>query len=751
MNAPFSMDRRSFLKTAGYVTLSFAIPADLAFGQQAPAPGAAPEPPPLPGDLKNNPMLSAWFRVNADETVTLMIGKVELGQGSVTAIAQVAADELGVDMDRLQIISGDTAQVPDEGTTAGSQSMPNGALAVRHAAAEIREILYGLASAKLGQPAETMKVDNGVITAADGKTATYWELVSGLNIEKEATGKSTFRPASDHKYIGKSVPRLDIPAKMTGQAIFVQEMHPEGVVYGKIVRPPTYKAKLADIDLSVAESIPGVIKVVRDGSFLGVVAEREDQAFAAQAALTKAAKWDVEKALPTSDGMEEWLATKAPIGKEIETFTKAREGGPDPVKTVTQSYYRPYQMHGSIGTSAAIAQLGDDGVTTIHTHSQSVFETGEAIAMMLGVEPSKVHCIHAQGSGCYGHNGADDAAADAALLARAVPGKPVKLQYTRDQEHQFEPYGSAMVVRPKAGLDAEGNIIDWEMEIWSTPHGTRPGGEAGNLFSARYLEKPFEQPTPNNGGAPNFSADRNSIPIYDFPGQKIRLHYITEQPLRVSSTRGLGAYGNVFAIESFIDELAHENGVDPVEYRLRFLKNERARAVVQKCAEEFGWANYEKKDNRGRGFAFAQYNSKSGAFTAVALEVEVSKRNGRVRVLRVQTADDSGTIVSPDGVTNQIEGGVIQALSWTLKEEVKFDDTQVLSRDWASYPILTFSEVPPIKTALLDQPGQPFLGTGESAAGPTGAAVANAVFDATGVRFRRLPFTPDRIKAGLAT
>jgi CO/xanthine dehydrogenase Mo-binding subunit len=331
-----------------------------------------------------------------------------------------------------------------------------------------------------------------------------------------------------------------------------------------------------------------------------------------------------------------------------------------------------------------------------------------------------------------------------------VPGKPVKLQYTRDQEHQFEPYGSAMVVRPKAGVDADGNIIDWEMEIWSTPHGTRPGGEAGNLFSALYLEKPFEQPTPANGGAPNFSADRNGIPIYDFPGQKIRLHYITEMPLRVSSTRGLGAYGNVFAIESFMDELAHEHNVDPIEYRLRFLKNERARAVVQKCAEEFGWANYEKKPNRGRGFAFAQYKSKSGAFTAVAMEVEVSKRNGRVRVLRVQTADDSGTIVTPDGVTNQIEGGVIQSLSWTLKEEVKFDDTQVLSRDWASYPILTFSEVPPIETVLLDQPGQPFLGTGEASQGPTGAAVANAIFDATGVRFRRLPFTPDRIKAGLA-
>jgi CO/xanthine dehydrogenase Mo-binding subunit len=748
MNAPFAMNRRRFLQTTGFLTLSFAIPPELSFAQQAAAPAEGPK---LPGDLKNNPMLSAWLRINSDETVTLMIGKVELGQGAVTALAQVCADELGVNMERLEVISGDTAVGPDQGTTAGSQSMPNGATALRQAAAECREILYGLAAAKLGQPAAGMKVDDGVVTAADGKTATYWELVSGKEFEKEATGVATFRPASDYKYIGKSVPRLDIPAKMTGGEAFVQEMHPQGVVYGKIVRPPTYKAKLTDVDLSVAESIAGVIKVVRDGSFLGVVSEREDQAFAAVAALEKAAKWEVEKALPGNDGMEEWLTTKAPIAKEIETFTKAREGGPDPVKTIEASYYRPYHMHGSIGTSAAVAELGDDGVMTVHTHSQSVFETRDAIAEMLGMEPAKVRLIHAQGSGCYGHNNADDAAADAALLARAVPGKPVKLQYTRAQEHQWEPYGSAMALKVTAGVDADGNVIDWDHQIWSTPHGTRPSGKAGNLLSARYLEKPFEQPVPGNGGGPNFSADRNSIPLYEFPGTTVRLHFITEQPLRVSSTRGLGAYANVFAIESFIDELAHAAGADPVEYRLRFLKNERGREILQAAADKFGWGSYEKKEGRGRGIAFAQYKSKSGAFTAVALEVEVSKRNGRVRVLRVAAADDSGTIVSPDGVTNQVEGGIIQSLSWTLKEEVKFDDTQVLSRDWASYPILTFSEVPPIETVLIDRPGQPFLGTGECSQGPTGAAVANAIFDATGVRYRRLPFTPDRIKAGLAT
>jgi CO/xanthine dehydrogenase Mo-binding subunit len=392
--------------------------------------------------------------------------------------------------------------------------------------------------------------------------------------------------------------------------------------------------------------------------------------------------------------------------------------------------------------------MGADGVMTIDTHSQSVFETSQAIAKMLGMPENKVRCRHAQGSGCYGHNMADDAAADAALLAAALPGKPIKLQYSREQEHRWEPYGSAMVMKTTAGLDKNGDILDWKMELWSTPHGTRPGGQPGNLLSARYLEKPFQQPVPANGGAPNYAADRNAIALYDFAGHVVLTNFITEMPLRVSSTRGLGAYANVFAIESFIDELAVAAGVDPVAYRLRFMKDPRARDVIVKAAEMFGWDKWQKRDGRGRGIGFAKYKNIAG-YCAVALEVEVNKRNGRIRVLRAVSAADSGHIVNPDGVRNQIEGGLVQSLSWTLKEEVKFDDTRVTSEDWASYPILTFAETPPVEVALIDRPGQPFLGTGEASQGPTGAALANAVADATGVRFRRLPLTPDRVKAGL--
>lgn len=742
MDDRMNLDRRGFLKGAGYVALSFAIPA----GALAQTPSG--DKPRLPGSLDAVRSISAWIRINDDKTVTLLVGKVELGQGILTAVAQICADELDVDLERVKIISGDTALTPNEGVTAGSFSMPMCGPAVRQASAEARKIMLDLAAEKLQRPVDGMSVKDGVITAPGGGSVSYWDLSVGKALEREATGQVKPKPASEHRYVGKSVPRLDIPAKMTGREIFVHELRPKGLLFGQVVRPPTYSAKLASLDVAAAEKMPGVVKVVRNGSFVGVIAQREEQAIAAARALADAARWDVEKTLPGTDGMQDWLLKTKPA-RVIETRNTPRKEGAPAAKTVEAAYYRPYHMHASIGTSAAIATLGADGVTTIQTHSQSVFETSQAIARMLGVEPAKVRCQHVQGSGCYGHNMADDAAADAALLAQAVPGRPVRLQYTRDGEHRWEPYGSAMVIKAKAGLDANGNVLDWDLDIYSTPHGTRPGGQPGNLLSARYLEKPFTMPTPQNNGAPNYAADRNGIALYDFPGHRVLTHFITEMPLRVSSTRGLGAYGNVFAIESFIDELARAANVDPVEYRLRYLKDERARDAVQKAADVFGWSQWQKREGRGRGIGFARYKNTAG-YCAVAMEVEVNRRNGRIRVVRAVASADSGHIVNPDGVINQIEGGVVQSLSWTLKEEVKFDDTRVTSEDWASYPILTFAEVPPIEVALINRPGAPFLGTGEASQGPTGAALANAVHDATGVRFRRLPLTPERVRAGLS-
>ncbi len=744
MSSKINSTRRGFLQSTGYLTLAFAIPLEDALSQGAPA-SAKPR---LAGDLNTHRKLSAWLRVNANQTVTLMVGKVELGQGILTAVTQVCADELDIDLQRVHVISGDTALVPNEGVTAGSFSMPYCASAVQQASAEVRAILVQLAADKLKEPVTSLSVKDGLIQSTSGAQVAYWDLVVGEALNREATGQVKFKPASDYRYIGRPVQRVDLTPKMLGQAMFIHEHHPAGMLYGHLVRPPTYQAKLLSVNLALVQRMPGVVKVVRNGSFLGVIAKREGQALAAAKALTATAKWKVEKVLPGDDGIFDWLRKTTP-NKMIQTKVQPRVGGPVPAKTMQATYYRPYHMHASIGTSAAIATLGADGVMLIQTHSQSVFETGLAISKMLGMAPDKVRCQHMQGSGCYGHNLADDAAADAALLAAAVPGKTVRLQYTREQEHLWEPYGSAMVIQTQAGLDEQGNVLDWDLQLWSTPHGTRPSGEPGNLLSAGYLAKPFAMPLPINGGPPNYAADRNAIALYDFPGHQVLTHFITEMPLRASSARGLGAYANVFAIESFIDELAVAAQVDPVEYRLRFLKDERARDVLLKAAEKFGWASWRKTEGRGRGIGFARYKNIAG-YVAVAMEVEVNRQSGRIRVIRAVASSDTGQIVNPDGVMNQIEGGMIQSLSWSLKEEVKFDDTKVLSNDWSSYPILTFSEVPPVSVVLIDRPGSPFLGTGEASQGPTIGALANAVFDATGVRFRRLPLTPERVKEGLS-
>lgn len=748
--------RRDLLKRGGSLTLAFGFPLELAMAQtSAPTPAAAPH---LPGDLQIHRRLSAWLRINADQTVTLFVGKVELGQGILTALAQLCADELDVDLARVQIVSGDTARVPNEGVTAGSMSMTYCGVAVQQASAEVRAILLGLAAVRLGQPVAGLRVASGVVSVinpmnpvnpvnpANGARVAYGDLLVGDALQREATGLVKPKLAADYRYIGQPVARLDLAPKMLGQAMFVQELRPAGVLFGHIVRPPSPRARLLSIDLAAAQQLPGVVKVVRNGSFIGVVARREEQALAAATALTASAQWQAGPALPGHHGIFDWL--KAAPSRLIPTLNQPRTTGPVPATTLKATYLRPYQMHGSIGTSAAVAVLGADGVMLIQTHSQSVFETGAAIAQLLGVAPARVRCQHVQGSGCYGQNMADDVAADAALLAVAVPGQPVRLQYTREQEHAWEPYGSAMVIETTAGVDADGQVLDWDLALWSTPHGTRPGGDAGNFLSASYLEKPFLMPLPVNGGPPNYAADRNAIALYDFPGQKVSTHFITEMPLRVSALRGLGAYANIFAIESFMDELARHANADPLAYRLRVLKDERARDVLSRAAAAFGWASWQKTAGRGRGVAFARYKN-IAAYCAVAMEVAVDAQTGGVRVLRAVVAVDSGHIVNPDGVRNQIEGGLIQSLSWSLKEEVQFDTERVLSVDWNSYPILKFSEVPPIEVVLLDRPGAPFLGTGEATQGPTGAALANAVADASGVRFRRLPLTPERVLGGL--
>jgi nicotinate dehydrogenase subunit B len=416
-------------------------------------------------------------------------------------------------------------------------------------------------------------------------------------------------------------------------------------------------------------------------------------------------------------------------------------------RTIEAAYRRPYQLHGSVGPSCAVALLEGDALT-VWSHAQGMFPLRKAIAEMLHLADEKVRCIHMEGAGCYGHNGADDAAADAALIARALPGRPVRVQWMREQEHMWEPYGPAMMSHARASLDAGGNIVDWQYEVRSNTHSTRPPG-AGQLLAARHLEVPFKPDAPKPIPQPEGGGDRNAIPLYALPNMRIVHHFVPDMPIRVSAQRGLGAYHNIFALESFMDELAAAAGADPIEFRLRHMPEPRARQVITTAAERFGWSSARLPKGKGRGFAFARYKN-LGAYCAVAIEADVDHESGRVRLGRAVAAVDSGQAVNPDGIANQIQGGIVQSASWTLYEAVRFDQTRILSQDWSTYPILRFGAVPEsVDVHVIDAPGQPFLGTGEAAQGPTAAAIANALANATGARIRELPLNMPRVKAAI--
>jgi nicotinate dehydrogenase subunit B len=509
-----------------------------------------------------------------------------------------------------------------------------------------------------------------------------------------------------------------------------------------VVRPPSYGAQLTECDTAAVEKMPGVVKVVRDGNFLAVVANKEFWAIKAMAALSAAAKWKETPSLPKQDDLRSVLLS---LPSQDKTIFQASNPAASGQKTIEASYVRPYQAHGSIGPSCAIAQF-TDGTMTVWTHTQGVYPDRAGIAEMLRVPPASVRCIHVEGSGCYGHNGADDAAADAALIARELPGVPVRVQWMREQEHAWEPFGPAMVTKLKASLDANGAIADWHFEVWSNTHSMRPGG-AGSMLAAQHMAKPFAVPAPKPLPLPEGGGDRNAIPIYKFPNAQVVHHFIPDMPVRISAMRALGAYHNVFSIESFMDELATLAGADPVEFRLKHLENQRGRDVIEKAAQGFGWLKGQQAPpDRGFGFAFAQYKNLA-AYCAVASEVEVNRETGRVRLVRAVAAVDSGQVVNPDGLINQIEGAIVQSMSWTLYESVTFDDTRITSIDWQTYPILRFEAVPDsIEVHIINRPGKPFLGSGETGQGPAAASIANAIANATGKRLRNLPLTRKRVK-----
>ncbi|WP_027583073.1 molybdopterin cofactor-binding domain-containing protein [Bradyrhizobium sp. Ai1a-2] len=736
MNAPVILDRRRVLQGGGALIVSFSL--GRAFAEEG-APAAAG--PKRPGSLATAPYLDSWLRIDSDGRITAFTGKAELGQGFKTAFQQIA-EQLDVPFKAIHVVTADTQLTANEGYTAGSHSMQDSGAAILNAAAQVRELLIAEAAKRLDLAGESLKTDNGAVAAPDGRRLTYGELVAADMLHVQAQPQSKLKDPATFKIIGHPVPRVDIPAKVTGGEAYVQDMRLPDMAHARVVRPPSYGAQLVECDSSAVEKLPGVVKIVRDGNFLAVVADKEFQAVKAMNTLAAAAKWKESPNLPKQNDLLNVLTS---LPSQDSTILNRSDPSVSGQKTVEATYTRSYQSHGSIGPSCAVAHFVE-GAMTVWTHTQGVYPDRQAIAEMLRMQPASVRLIHVEGSGCYGHNGADDVAADAALIARALPGRPVRVQWMREQEHAWEPFGPAMVTKLKASLDADGRIADWNFAVWSNTHSMRPGN-AGTLLAAQHMAQAFAVPQPKPLPLPEGGGDRNAIPLYTFANARVVHHFIPAMPLRISAMRGLGAYHNVFSIESFMDELAGLADADPIEFRLRHLEDQRGRDVIEKAAQEFGWKRYQKPQaGRGYGFAFARYKNLA-AYCAIASEVEVNRETGRAQLLRAVAAVDSGQVVNPDGLTNQIEGAIMQSMSWTLYESVSFDDTRITSIDWQTYPILRFDAVPDrINVHIINRPGQPFLGSGETGQGPAAASIANAIAHATGKRLRDLPLTRKRIK-----
>ena len=659
------------------------------------------------------------LRFERDRTVWIASGKVELGQGINTALAQIAAEELDVALERIRIVPPSTAYSPDEGYTSGSMSVQEGGKNLREACVQARAMLLAHAAELLGAPIGELAVDDGTIRAKNGNSVTYWECAAEAT-EAPPAGAGV-KPAGPARVVGKSAPRIDLPAKIAGKPSYLHDMTLPGMLHARIVRPSRPFAKLQSLeDTSVKDAM-----LVRDGSFVGVLAEREEAAIAAAARLRARAVW---QEAPVPEDHHAWLRENV-----SERVVLKELGGGASGRPLRAAYTKQFVAHASIGPSCAIARLRD-GKLEVWTHSQGIWGLRHELSLVLEMPQDDIVVMHAEGAGCYGHNGADDAALDAALLARAASGRPVKLQWMREDEFAWEPYGAAMAIELEASLDAGGNIVWWKHELWSNGHTHRPGRSSKPaLVAAAHLARPLERTHAIDPAMPPGGSERNAVPLYEFPGLLVAKNYVRETPRRSSSLRSLGAYGNVFAIESFMDELAAAAGADPLEFRLRHLKDPRGRAVLERLAP--GFQSWQKREARGHGIGFARYKN-IGAYCAVLAEVEAGEV---LRVTRLVLAADVGLAINPDGVANQLEGGAIQAVSWTLKEEGR-----VGAKSWEDYPILKFSEVPPVEVILIDSQN-PSLGAGEAAQGPTAAAIANALHDALGVRVRDLPLTPQRI------
>jgi CO/xanthine dehydrogenase Mo-binding subunit len=665
--------------------------------------------------------------------------KVELGQGILTALAQIAAEELRLPIAKIKIVSGDTRCSPDESYTAGSMSIEIGGSSLRMACAEAREALLRQAVRALGVDAGRLSLAGGTILL-DGQPSglDYWTLAAGVDWELPVAGTASLTDFGAASYVGQNVPRLDLPPKLVGGA-FVHDLELPRMLHGRVLRPSSPHSHLANLDLSVTQGLPGIVTVWRNRDFVGICCEREYQAVKALEALRANARWTEDERLPGAENWKEWLLQQRSLDSQSE-IGEPVTAQPELIRC-SAWYTKPPLAHASIGPSCAIAHFSG-GELWVWTHSQGVFPLRAALAGALGLDPQRVIVIHVQGAGCYGHNGADDVALDAALFALQVPSRPVRVQWMRDDEFGWAPVGSPMAIQMEGAVDGAGKILDWSTEIWSGPHGRRPNRFGIELLAASQIDPPIAFPSVHEDLNRFAGGARNSEPTYVLAHRKILLHSLPDLPFRTSALRTLGGYANVFAAESFVDELADAVQVDPVGFRSQNLSDSRARRAIETVARLARWdPDAARGDGRAAGIAFCRYKT-TAAYVAVVAHVEVTEQ---VRVTRVDCAVDAGLAINPDGIINQIEGGIVQSISWTLKERIAFGPTGTTARTWEDYPILGFDEVPEIHIELIRQPDLPPLGVGEAAQGPVGAAIANAVARALDWRIRDLPITRERI------
>jgi nicotinate dehydrogenase subunit B len=703
-------------------------------------------------DASREGAFETFIKITADGTVTAFNGHVDLGTGIRTALGQIVAEELEVSFARVIVVLGDTSRVPNQGATIASETIQITAVPLRKAAAQARHFLLARAAEKLELPLSDLSIEDGLIRGRDNRSVSYGELIAGDTIRLELADDVQVKAVDAYTIVGQSLPRVDLPAKATGELVYVHDMRVPGMLHGSVVRPPYAGVDAGDfvgtsliaVDESSVRDIPGLVAVIRVGDFVGVVAEREENAVKASAQLK--VRWKPTPRLPDLKELETALRANPSTPRvlidkgDVDAAIAAAD------KPMQRTYVWPYQMHGSIGPSCAVADVRDDGVR-VWSGTQNPHPLRADLAILLQRPENEIDVIRMEAAGCYGRNCADDVSADAVLLSRAV-GRPVRVQLTREQEHAWEPKGTAQLMDVNGGLNADGSVAAYD-------------------FATRY---------PSNG-APTLAllltgmipavpdvfhmGDRTAIPPYDYNAMRVVAH---DMPpiVRASWLRGVSALPNTFAHESYIDELATEAGVDPIEYRLRYLKDPRAVDLVNAVAKRADWTPRplwkepaaEGDIVRGRGFAYALYvHSKfpgyGAAWSAWIADVAVNKATGDVSVTRVVAGQDSGLMINPDGVRHQIHGNVIQSTGRALMEEVSFDRNSVTSREWGAYPIIKFPDIPKIDVLMLPRQDQPPLGVGESASVPSAAAIANAIFDATGVRFHELPFTPERILAGL--